>query len=289
MLLVEVGLGSLDHVALHRGTAVLRLEEIEGITDAYVLDAAILLLHRLRFFLDAPCQREVGGEGSLGSAIGVHDSGGVFLATGVANDATAARILEILANDFGNGGHFVQTVGLPELKVSATREKLLHTLGLLDTRHFYHNLTHLTTSLEDLDVGLSHTEAVDTRTDHLVGIGHGRFHLLDEGSLDVSIAGRGRDAFKVGGKGTGEVFAIGLDELIEEVAAVLFYVFTGRLNSLVHFGLYVLVCACGVLEHVSDRHFEDDVHTTLEVEAEADLQLFALLQRLPHIDFLVTH
>ena len=84
-------------------------------------------------------------------------------------------------------------VSLPELEVGATLKELAHTLGFLDTRHFYHNLAYLALAAQDLNVGLCHTKTVDTRAYHLVGVFNGCIHLLVEHLLHVGVARVVRD------------------------------------------------------------------------------------------------
>ena len=83
--------------------------------------------------------------------------------------------------------NFAKGVGFPEFEVGTSLEELTHALGFLDTRHFYHDLTHLTTALKDLDVGLSHTKAVDTLLYHLVRVAHCSLNLLLECSLHLCV------------------------------------------------------------------------------------------------------
>ena len=57
-------------------------------------------------------------------------------------------------------------IGLPEFQVGASLQQLTHAVGFLDTRHFNHDTTLL--AFKSLDVGLYHTETVDTGAEHVV-------------------------------------------------------------------------------------------------------------------------
>ena len=155
--------------------------------------------------------------------------------------------LVVLSDDSGQCGYFLDAVGLPEREVGATGEELTHALGLLDTGHFDHDLAHLSASLENLDVGLGYTEAVDTCTDDLVGVGHGCFDFLLQCILYVSIGRGGRDAVQVATESAGELviaelLLVSAEEGVEEVSTRLLYLFIGSCYCFFHVSLYSLVC-----------------------------------------------
>ena len=173
-------------------------------------------------------------------------------------------------------------VGLPELQVGATLQQLAHTLRLADTRHFDHQSAFL--SLELLDVGLHDAKLVDTVADHVVGVVDGGGHFCAQGALHLLIRTlRAHLALELlGGEDLGQavarcVLVVSVDEERDEVALARLLLLLGLLERL-HIGRVGLV----VSEHIDDVGYGDlqnDVHTALQVKAEADLCLQTLLIR----------
>ena len=189
---------------------------------------------------------------------------------------TAVKVLECAL-------HFTQCVSFPKLEVCATLEEFAHTFGFFDTRHFHHDLTHLSATLKDLDVGLSHTEAVNTLLHHLVGVAHRCFNLFFESNFHLCVCAVGGDAFFFETKGEEStelvgtyLFLILCHKDIEEVFRS-FGCFSLRFgNNLLHFGIFCAT-ASEVFHHIGHRHFENHVHTTLEVKTQANLKCLTLL------------
>ena len=172
-------------------------------------------------------------------------------------------------------------VGFPKLEVGATLEELAHTLRLFDTGHFDHDLAHLSATFEDLDVGLCHTEAVDTLAHHLIGVVDRCLDFFFEGGFHLRVRAVGGDTFFLEFKGedTAELvfthfLLVETHEDIEEVLGRMFGFSTSFVNDLLHLRV-VGVAAGQVLHNVGNRHFENDVHTAFQVETQTDLEGFA--------------
>ena len=175
----------------------------------------------------------------------------------------------------------LQIISFPEFEVGATLEELAHTLGLFDTGHFDHDLTHLSATFEDLDVGLCHTEAVDTLAHHLVGVVDRSLNFLFEGGFHLRVGAVGRDAFflELKGEETAELvfthfLLVETHEDIEEVIRRILGFCASFVHDLLHLRV-VGVAAGQVLHNVGNRHFENDVHTAFQVETQTDLEGFA--------------
>ena len=190
----------------------------------------------------------------------------------------------------------VERIGLPEFEVGASLKQFAHALRFLDTRHFHHDLTNLAFAVQHLDIGLSHTEAVDTRAHHLVGVFNGCYHLFGEHLLHFCVGGvvgnilffelRGEDAAEA-------VFAVLLlidrNEDVHEVGAFRLGLLACIGESLGK-GRVVGAFAGEALHHIGHAHFEDNVHAAFKVEAETDLQFFAFFECFPvKVHFLVPH
>ena len=172
-------------------------------------------------------------------------------------------------------------VGFPKLEVGATLEELAHTLRLFDTGHFDHDLAHLSATFEDLDVGLCHTEAVDTLAHHLIGVVNRRLDFFFEGGFHLRVRAVGGDTFFLEFKGedTAELvfthfLLVETHEDIEEVIRRILGFCASFVHDLLHLRV-VGVAAGQVLHNVGNRHFENDVHTAFQVETQTDLEGFA--------------
>ena len=192
------------------------------------------------------------------------------------------------------GVDFIEGIALPELQVCTSLKQVTDTLGLLDTGHFNHNLSHLSATLKDLDVGLCHTEAVDTVLHHLVGVAHSSLDFGLKCTAHLGIAAVGGDVgfLELEGEYATELvlaclFLILADKDVEEVLAALF-----------RFGFSLFDCSLDhgvagirtgkILYYFGHADLEDDVHTTLQVKSETDLQLFTLLVRVAEVHFFLT-
>ena len=175
----------------------------------------------------------------------------------------------------------LQIISFPEFEVGATLEELAHTLWLFDTGHFDHDLTHLSATFEDLDVGLCHTEAVDTLAHHLIGVVDRRLDFFFEGGFHLRVCAVGGDTFFLEFKGeeTAELvfthfLLVETHEDIEEVIRRILCFCASFVHDLLHLRV-VGVAAGQVLHNVGNRHFENDVHTAFQVETQTDLEGFA--------------
>ena len=111
-------------------------------------------------------------------------------------------------------------------------EELTHTLRILDTRQFDEDTARV---LHLLDVGLCHTETVDTGTENLVGTVDGGIAFFLQDLQHIGVAGVDVDAFifefikEDGGEARiGVGFLEGFAEQGDEVALALF-LFSGSL------------------------------------------------------------
>ena len=178
---------------------------------------------------------------------------------------------------------FIQGISFPEFEVGATLEELAHTFRFLDAGHFDHDLAHLSATFEDLDVGLRHTEAVDTLAHHLIGVVDGGldFFLQDGFHLRIGAVGRHAFALEFEGEESAELvfthfLLVETNEDIEEVLRRVFGFRAGFGHDLFH--LCVVGVAAGQVFHdIGNRHLENDVHAAFQVEAQTDLHGFALL------------
>ena len=102
-----------------------------------------------------------------GSSVGCYRVSGLSHGTSVAESSIELREV---------GSHLRSVVSLPELKVGTTLKELTYTLWLLDAGEFHHDASAL--SLNLLDVGLHHAEAVDTCAEHIERVVNGLFHTL---------------------------------------------------------------------------------------------------------------
>ena len=160
-------------------------------------------------------------------------------------------------------------------------EELAHTLRLFDTGHFDHDLAHLSATFEDLDVGLCHTEAVDTLAHHLIGVVDCCLDFFFEGGFHLRVCAVGGDTFflELEGEETAKLvfthfLLVETHEDIEEVLGRVFGFSTSFVHDLLHLRV-VGVAAGQVLHNVGNRHFENDVHTAFQVETQTDLEGFA--------------
>ena len=296
----SLGLGSLEeridgfHIAL------------AGITD----HATVLLVQHLK-----ACQQGVSLEGFLSSGSGrcsllslvtLGDSSKGFVGAGSSAVGSSLSGLSSLGNGLlsnrGGGcgvsalyacssklgvqldeeGHSLAGgIGLPELEVGRTLEELTHAVGLLDTGELHHDATLLT--LKGLDVGLHNAEAVDTCADDVEGVINGCLHLfaqhglhLTVGALGVHLAAQLLRSEELGEVAVGRQCLVVLDEKRDEIALTGLSLCLGLFNGLIEVGIFFVIGER--LDHIGHTDFEDDVHTTLEVQTQTDTHLAALLE-----------
>ena len=232
----------------------------------------------------------LGGVGlSLGSSfcslLGRLRCVGLF-ATNVGSSQTTVEVVEGLIN-------FLGVVGLPKLQVGTTLQQLADTLGLLHTRHFHHDAAFLT--LEGLDVGLNDAEAVDTCAEHVVRVVDGGLHLLAQHVLNLLVGALGRHLVaqllcgeELRKRTFGRSLLVFGDEERNEVTLALGGCLLGSVYGLCEGGIGGLLVVGEGLNDVGHADLEDDIHTTLQVEAQSQSQLAALLEGPDvHVHFLV--
>ena len=163
-------------------------------------------------------------------------------------------------------------------------EELTHALRLLDTGHLHHNAAFLT--LEGLDVGLHHAEAVDTGAEHVVRVVDGTLHFAAQHLLHFLVGALRGDlvAQLLGGKqlsqrAFGGQFTIVLDEKRDKIFLALSGLLGGLLHSLAECFVGFFLVVGERLHHVGHAHFQHDIHTALQVQTESDTHLAAVLQR----------
>ena len=69
------------------------------------------------------------------------------------------------------------------------------------------------------------------------------------------------------------------NEHIHEVALTLLVVGISQFNSFFE-SWRISIIACKVFHYIGNRNFEDDIHTTLQVKTQTNLQGLAILERL---------
>ena len=158
---------------------------------------------------------------------------------------------------------------LVELEVCRALEQVAHTFVVFHTGELEKDLTIL--ALKHLDVGRNHTELVDTVAEHVGGrVVYTVFDLCLEGRTHGVVAcTAGYDILKYHREvGLRFGLTVELDKAAYEVVALVrSHHLVGTLDS-------GLECRVGVTgfhraEHVGHVYLKDNVHTALEVEAEA--------------------
>ena len=81
-------------------------------------------------------------------------------------------------------------IGFPKLQICTTLQQFTHTFRFFHTRHLHHNTSHL--SFQCLDIGLYHTETVDTCTEHIIRIVNGRLYFGTQHFLYFRVGTLGR-------------------------------------------------------------------------------------------------
>ena len=159
---------------------------------------------------------------------------------------------------------------------------------ILNTGELKQNLTVL--ALKHLDVGRHDAELVDTVAEHVGGrVVHAVLHLSLEGGANGIVACTGaHDVLEQDGEvSLGLSLAVEIDEGAHEVIALV----SG--NHLVGTGQGSLEGRVGVAalhgaEHIGHVHLKDNVHTALEVKAEAYAPFAYIIECVSaHIHFLV--
>ena len=186
---------------------------------------------------------------------------------------------------------FLGSVGLPEFEGGGTLEEFADTLRLLHARKLHEDAAR---AGDLLDVGLRHTELVDTALDDLVGVVDGALGLfLEEG--DDLLVGCPRLVLHVAAELVevdieGKAFARGhfvpsLGEEGDEVFVGLVGALGGEGHGLVEFfrGLFT---GAGTHEF-GQVELQDDVHTALEVQTEVEFLLLDVLVGVIEINLLV--
>ena len=156
-----------------------------------------------------------------------------------------------------------------ELELSGSLEELTHTGRVLDARKLDQDAA---AAFQLLDVGLCHTETVDTGSQNLIGTIDGAVAFFLQHFQHFAVGGVDRDALVFefeqedrGQFGVGINFFVGLSEQAHEVAFALLLTFGGKLHGLLEGG----VSGIGTGQSVDDvlhGDFEGDVHTALQVQ-----------------------
>ena len=128
----------------------------------------------------------------------------------------------------------------------------------------------------------------------MVGVADSGLDFSFKGTSHLGITAVGSDVglFQFEGKDTSElVFAslllILADEDVEEVLAALLRLCLGLFDGSLDLRV-VSVRSGQILDNIGHADLEDDVHTTLQVKSETDLQLFTLLVGVTEIHLFLT-
>ena len=290
------GLGSLEegadgvHVALagiaHAGTVVL-VEHLQTGEQGMSLQgslggSAVVGSCSLGIVaLGDGCERIVGSRSGSGVSCG-----GLYLLGGLLSSIFLGILLYTggseLAVELDEEGHSLSGgVGLPKLQIGGTLKELAHAVGLLDTGELDHDAALLT--LKGLDVGLHDAEAVDTCADDIERVVDGGLHLLAQnafhfavGALGVHLAAQLLGGEELSQVAVGSQLLVVLDKKGNKIALTGLGFLLGLFNGLIEVGVILVVGQC--LHHIGHRHFEDDVHATLEVKTQTNSHLAALLE-----------
>ena len=179
-------------------------------------------------------------------------------------------------------------VGLPELKVRRTLEQFTNTLRLFDTRKLDEDTARLS---KFLDVRLYHTEAVDTRTEHVERVLNSAIHFLADNFLYFFV-GRGQGYFVLQLESREDRsqlsvrvhFFVRFDEKGYEISTAGFLFLASARQSL--FVVRRLVVSAERIEDVRNGYLHRHVHTALEVQTEVNLFLTTLFERVTKPNFL---
>ena len=176
-----------------------------------------------------------------------------------------------------DGVNLVITIGRPELQRSGTLEKFTNTLGLFHAGELYEDTTRV---LQTLDVGLSHTKAVDTATQYIERVCDSALRLGTQYADYIRVAGLGSDLLfelgcveQVSERSAARDFVIGRSKSVDKVAAVLLS-FASLCDSLVEHRILVVVRQSA--NYILNRDLKHYVHTTTQVKTKVDLFLLNL-------------
>ena len=174
--------------------------------------------------------------------------------------------------------HLAVVVGSPELQRSGTLQELTHTLGLFHAGQLHQETARV---LQPLNVGLCHTKAVDTATEHVVGVCNCALSLLAEHLNHLVIAAVESNLVfhhlivedDSQGCALGE-FVVGFSEEGNEVALRVLCSHLCLLHCGEESGVSRVVRQG--LHNVFHSDFQHHVHTAFEVQTEVNLFLFYL-------------
>ena len=180
---------------------------------------------------------------------------------------------------FEGGINLVVFVSGPEFEAGRSLQQLADTLRLLDAGQFHQNTAGI---FEALDIGLCHTETVDTVAQHVERVGNGAFCLFAQYADHLFVGtGRGNHLAQLGRiENVAQLAAvrhllISRGEERNIVAGAAFLGLPGLGERLVEHRVLAVVGQCA--HDVFNRNLEHDVHTAAQVETEVDLFLLALL------------
>ena len=203
-------------------------------------------------------------------------------ANALIRDLQAAGSLQVADQRIGlfeGGINLVVFVSGPEFEAGRSLQQLADTLRLLDAGQFHQNTAGI---FEALDIGLCHTETVDTVAQHVERVGNGAFCLFAQYADHLFVGtGRGNHLAQLGRiENVAQLAAvrhllISRGEERNIVAGAAFLGLPGLGERLVEHRVLAVVGQCA--HDVFNRNLEHDVHTAAQVETEVDLFLLALL------------
>ena len=171
---------------------------------------------------------------------------------------------------------------LPKLKISRSLQQLTYTFRLTNTRHFYHDTPFLT--FQFLDIRLNNTEFIDTGTYHIKRVIDGRLHLFTQYTFYLRVSTLRRNLAlqllcckQFGQLMTRCILMIILDEKRNKVALTFFFFRLSLLQRLHESSTRLMIGQC--FDYVRNANLKDNVHTSLQIEAQTDLCLQTFLIR----------
>ena len=133
-----------------------------------------------------------------------------------------------------------------------------------------------------LDVGLNHTELVDTRAHDVERVVNGSLYFLAKHFLHVGIAAGGAHLAlellcgeDLSQAAPGSVLVESFDEEIDKLTLSVLLGLAGLGYRLSESGVCLMIGEC--LDHIGHADLQDDVHTALQVQTETNLRLQTLL------------
>ena len=261
--------------------------------DGTLANLGLFLVFILVFVSGSVCS----GEGGIGGRLQRSVDGGVSLVPGRLGLLLVLEFLGQLGVGLGEAlldGTAADSVviDLPELQLGGALQQVGNTLGLLHARQLHED----TAALQHLQVGLCHTETVDTGAQDLEGAVDDLVTLLADVADDVSVGGilQTGTLAEVGAQvGVIEVqrLLLGVEVLHEDIDKVAVHRVLVLSLSLLESVLEELVVGVGgqALDSVRHGDLEGHVHTALQVQTQVQLLVLALFVGVSEIDGRVVH